>query len=73
MTQYTIFGRPGCQPCANAKSLLESKEIPFIYKDVETLEPSELFKFMKDFRQVPQIYKGDTHIGGFKELKESFE
>jgi glutaredoxin len=67
---YTIYGRSGCQPCQQAKALLESKGEEFTYVDVLALPKSELEDFLnKGFKTVPQIFWEDTHIGGLEELK----
>lgn len=68
---YTIYGRPGCQPCKTAKDLLQSKGIEFTYVDVMALPKGELAEFLsKGFKTVPQIFWEDTHVGGLEELKE---
>lgn len=67
---YTIYGRSGCQPCQQAKALLESKGVEFSYVDVLALPKGELNDFLsKGFKTVPQIFWEDTHIGGLEELK----
>jgi glutaredoxin len=67
---YTVYGRPGCQPCKAAKDLLESKDQAFTYVDVMALPKGELEDFLnKGFKTVPQIFWEDTHIGGLNELK----
>jgi glutaredoxin len=67
---YTIYGRPGCQPCKTAKTLLESQGVEFSYVDVMALPKGELHAFLeKGFKTVPQIFWEDTHIGGLEELK----
>lgn len=67
---YTIYGRSGCQPCQQAKALLEAKGEEFSYVDVLALPKGELSDFLsKGFKTVPQIFWEDTHIGGLEELK----
>lgn len=67
---YTIYGRPGCQPCKTAKDLLDAKGEEFSYVDVMALPKGELAAFLeKGFKTVPQIFWEDTHIGGLEELK----
>ena len=68
---YTVYGRPGCQPCKTAKDLLESKGLEFAYVDVMALPKGELHAFLeKGFKTVPQIFWEDTHLGGLEELKQ---
>lgn len=67
---YTIYGRPGCQPCKAAKDLLESSGNEYAYVDVLALPKGELADFLsKGFKTVPQIFWEDTHLGGLDELK----
>jgi len=67
---YTIYGRSGCQPCQQAKALLESKGEEFSYVDVLALPKGELADFLsKGFKTVPQVFWEDTHLGGLEELK----
>jgi len=65
---YTVYGRPGCGPCLNAKELLKSKGKEFEYIDIMNLVPVELDDFKEKHRSVPQIYLGDKHIGGLQDL-----
>jgi glutaredoxin len=68
---YTIYGRSGCQPCQQAKALLESKGEEFKYMDVFALPKEELGDFLsKGFKTVPQIFLEGTHIGGLDALKQ---
>lgn len=65
---YTIYGKPSCTYCDQAKSLLSKKGIEFNYIDVSV--DSELKdKIIGDgFRTVPAIYLDDVRIGGFEDL-----
>lgn len=65
---YTVYGRPGCQPCQQAKELLRSKGRSFDYINIMDLIPVELEDFKEKHRSVPQIYQGDKHIGGLQDL-----
>lgn len=71
---YTIYGRSGCQPCQQAKALLESKGVEFSYVDVLSLPKGELADFLsKGFKTVPQIFWEDTHLGGLDDLKKHIQ
>lgn len=71
---YTIYGRPGCQPCKTAKDLLQSKGLEFTYVDVMALPKGELAEFLsKGFKTVPQVFLGEDHLGGLEELKEHLQ
>ncbi|MEZ5481080.1 MAG: glutaredoxin domain-containing protein [Porticoccaceae bacterium] len=34
MKHFTVFGRPGCGFCVQAKNVLEAKKLPFNYVDI---------------------------------------
>lgn len=78
---YKIYATPGCGYCLQAKRLLESKEIPYEYillSDVDSQTQADLQETAGfAFRTVPQIFlendQGLSHIGGFTELKETFD
>ncbi len=70
---YYIYGTEGCKYCTYAREFLESNEEEYTYQDV-TMDQGlmDIFK-MNGFRTVPQIFKGNVHIGGFSELVEMVE
>ncbi|MCA1325692.1 glutaredoxin 3 [Herbaspirillum sp. alder98] len=59
-----------CPYCVMAERLLTSKGITEIQKIRVDLEPQqrELMIQKTGRRTVPQIYIGDTHVGGFDDL-----
>jgi glutaredoxin 3 len=65
-----IYTRPGCGYCSAAKSLLSRKKAAFIEHDVAT--DAGLRQQMYDRAGAgstfPQIFIGQTHIGGCNEL-----
>jgi glutaredoxin 3 len=65
-----IYTRPGCGYCSAAKSLLTRKQAAFTEYDVAK-DPA-LRQQMWDRAGVgstfPQIFIGDTHVGGCDEL-----
>jgi glutaredoxin 3 len=65
-----IYTRPGCGYCSAAKSLLTRKQAAFTEYDVAK-DPT-LRQQMWDRAGVgstfPQIFIGDTHVGGCDEL-----
>lgn len=66
---FTIFGKANCAGCDQAKNLLESKGIAYEYVDIMN-SPSAMAMFRSSgFRAVPQIFKGDEHVGGITELQ----
>lgn len=71
MGKLVVYGRtnPPCGYCNNLKSLLDSKEIEYEYKDVS--DPSILQEFMTHrLRTVPAVFEDGVHIGGFDEISK---
>lgn len=59
-----------CPFCQMAERLLRSKGVSAIDKIRIDLEPERLVEMMEKTgrRTVPQIYIGETHVGGYDEL-----
>jgi glutaredoxin 3 len=59
-----------CPYCIRAERLLESKGIKNIDKIRVDLDPDQRQVMMQKTgrRTVPQIYVGETHVGGFDDL-----
>ena len=59
-----------CPYCAMAERLLLAKGVEDIEKIRVDLDPTQRAEMMKRTRRrtVPQIYIGETHIGGFDDL-----
>ncbi len=59
-----------CPYCNMAERLLKSKGVDEIEKIRVDLEPEQRALMMEKTgrRTVPQIYIGDTHVGGFDDL-----
>jgi glutaredoxin 1 len=72
MKQFTIYGRPGCGYCVSAKQLCEIKQLDYKYVDMwaEGISKEDLAKSAgKPVFTVPQIFHGETHVGGFDDLQ----
>ncbi|MEN8658984.1 glutaredoxin 3 [Marivita sp.] len=70
MTQIEIYTSPLCGFCHAAKRLLTQKGASFIEIDV-LVHPdrkSEMIQRANGGRTVPQIFIGDTHVGGCDDL-----
>lgn len=69
MSRITVFGRLGCPHCAKAKTLLEQRNWPYSYIDIETFPArrKDMVALSKR-RTVPQIFFGLEHMGGAAEL-----
>jgi glutaredoxin 3 len=59
-----------CPYCVMAERLLKAKGVEVIEKIRIDLEPEQRAAMMQKTgrRTVPQIYIGDTHVGGFDDL-----
>ena len=71
---YTIYSKPSCSYCLQAKQLLETKQLPFVYKQLGadyTLQ--ELLEVSPTARTFPVILKGEELIGGYSDLVESLK
>ena len=70
MTEVTIYTRLVCGYCSAAKSLLQHKGIEFRELDA-TFDPGlrdEMIERAGGARTFPQIFIGDVHVGGCREL-----
>jgi glutaredoxin 3 len=69
MKKVTIYTTVGCAYCVRARSLLETRGVPFEEIDV-TGDTSARQRLVERTRRwtVPQIFIGDESIGGFDEL-----
>ncbi len=86
---YTVYSKPQCTFCEQAKALLKSKNLAFqeIILDVgQEKEAGKTYMPVADFKAqhphaktVPQIFLATptdphgTHIGGFNELRASLQ
>ncbi len=69
----TMYSTPICPYCSNAKQLLSSKGLEYSEVSMMKLtgeERAELMKKTNNYRTVPQIFIGDTFIGGFDDLNK---
>lgn len=69
--KYTVYGKTNCTWCSKATDLLDSLGLPYSYIPLDIhRERLVWFKEIRGFTTVPQVFLGDTHIGGYTELKE---
>ena len=68
--QVRMYSTGVCPYCLMAERLLKSKGVEDIDKVRIDLDPAERDAMMQKTgrRTVPQIYIGDTHVGGFDDL-----
>jgi glutaredoxin 3 len=65
-----MYSTAVCPYCVRAERLLEAKGVTAITKVRVDLDPEQRMLMMQKTgrRTVPQIYIGDTHVGGFDDL-----
>ena len=70
MAKIRMYSTAVCPFCLRAEMLLGSKGVTEIEKIRVDLDPLQREEMMNKTgrRTVPQIYIGDTHVGGFDEL-----
>lgn len=70
MTNITLFHKQYCPYCKAAKKLLNAQGLTFNEIEVSN-NPVEFANMVKRSgrRTVPQIFIGNTHIGGFDNLQ----
>lgn len=66
-----IWTRTNCPACTRAKKLLDSKQIPWIEKKLNSVSNQRQFALQtKGAKSVPQIFIGEVYIGGFDSLEK---
>jgi len=70
VAKIRMYSTAVCPFCLRAEMLLGAKGVTEIEKIRVDLDPRQREEMMKKTgrRTVPQIYIGDTHVGGFEEL-----
>lgn len=65
-----IYTKFGCGYCYRAKQLLDSKGVEYSEHDITMGGPKkdEMLARAPNARTVPQIFIGETHVGGSDEL-----
>ena len=68
---YTIYSKPNCGYCLQAKQLLEMEQLPFEYKNLGThYSLDELMTLAPNAKSFPQVFKDGVLVGGFNNLVE---
>tara|TARA_B100000989_G_scaffold269091_1_gene224270 strand:- start:125 stop:439 length:315 start_codon:yes stop_codon:yes gene_type:complete len=69
---WTVYGAEWCEFCKQATNVLKSKEIAFVYHDIDEYGGAAVKDRLKDltnnFQTIPMIFDGKTFIGGFTDL-----
>ena len=70
MQAVKMYTTAVCPYCVQAKRLLQSKGVAQIEEVRVDMQPQERMKMMEltGRRTVPQIFIGDTHVGGCDDL-----
>ena len=70
MQPVKMYTTAVCPYCIRAKQILKSKGVDQIEEIRVDMQPEERMKMMEitGRRTVPQIFIGDTHVGGCDEL-----
>ena len=71
MEKVIIYTGPMCNFCSAAKHLLNKKKVSYTEFDI-AVDPSkrqEMQEKTNGARTIPQIFIGETYVGGYEELK----
>jgi len=70
MAKVTMYSTAVCPYCVRAEMLLKQRGVEDIEKIRIDLDPAQRSAMMERTgrRTVPQIYIGDTHVGGYDDL-----
>ena len=70
MAKVLMYSTSVCPYCIQAERLLTAKGVTAIDKIRVDLQPEQRVAMMEKTgrRTVPQIYIGDTHVGGYDDL-----
>ncbi|QWD86897.1 glutaredoxin 3 [Polynucleobacter paludilacus] len=70
MPQVLMYSTQVCPYCVMAEKLLQKKGISNLEKILIDKDPAqrEIMMTKTGRRTVPQIYIGDTHVGGYDDL-----
>ena len=71
MQKVVIYTGPMCNYCSAAKHLLNKKKINYTKFDIgiDSSKMQEMQERTKGPKTIPQIFIGQTYVGGYTELK----
>jgi glutaredoxin 3 len=71
MPGIVMYATGWCPYCARARALLESRNVTFEEIDIEALPAARAEMIARSGRRtVPQIFIGETHVGGCDDLMD---
>jgi len=71
MEKVVIYTGPMCNYCSAAKHLLNKKKVDYTEFNIAT-DPAKMQDMQertKGAKTIPQIFIGETYVGGYTELK----
>lgn len=70
----TIYGAEWCNYCKKAKTLAQTQNLPFEWKNVEDLNIYEELQLARPgYKTIPQIFWDGRYVGGYTELAQEVE
>ena len=71
MEKVVIYTGPMCNYCSAAKHLLNKKKVNYTEFDIaiDSSKRKEMQDKTNGARTIPQIFIGETYVGGYQELK----
>ena len=71
MKKVVIYTGPMCNYCSAAKHLLNKKKVNYTELDIgaDASKMQEMQERTKGAKTIPQIFIGETYVGGYNELK----
>ena len=63
-----IYGKVNCVYCQKAKDFLDQVGVDYTYIDLGTNPEALEFILQQGHKSVPQIYDGETYVGGYAAL-----
>jgi len=71
MQKVVIYSGPMCNFCSAAKHLLNKKKVNYTEFDIaaDQSKMQEMHERTNGARTIPQIFIGQTYVGGYRELK----
>ena len=71
MQKVVIYSGPMCNFCSAAKHLLNKKKVDYTEFNIanDQSKMQEMHERTNGARTIPQIFIGETYVGGYNELK----
>lgn len=69
MSEVTVYGKPGCRPCAFTKRFLDDNGVDYEYFDVTQDAAAAQLIIDKGFKAVPVVFAPNATWNGLDEAK----